>query len=183
MKIGIGTRNKAKLIAVQQAVETIRDIFFADSQEEIFFFETDTLTSVPEMPLTLNELMQGALERALFVYDKFGDLNFSLGLEGGVFRPNLKASAFLQSWAYAYDGSNGYYGSSGAISLPDKITHALYKEKQELSDVIDSISGKHDVRSNEGTFGILTGNAITRSQSFKTAIVASLVPFFNKKFY
>ncbi len=183
MRIGVGSRNKAKLIAAQRAIEIIRKSFFTDSPDKILFFETDTRTSVPEMPLTLNELMQGALERALFVYDKFDNINFSIGLEGGVFRSDSKSDAFLQSWAYVYDGSRGYYGSSGALTLPDKISHALYHEKQELSDVIDSISGKNDVRSNEGTFGILTGNAITRSQSFETAIVAALTPLFNKSFY
>ena len=178
MLIGIGTKNPTKIAAVTTGFELV-DSAFPDRLKHPFEFkQTETGTSVPDMPLTQQELMQGALERALCTYKKFTDLDFALGLEGGVYKSDTPESAFLQSWVYIYNGHRGYFGSSAALPLPDTIIKALYQDKRELSEVIDHLSGKQDVRSNEGTFGILTRNLITRSQSFETAVVAALTPFF-----
>ena len=183
VRIAIGSRNKAKVSAVQDAFLILKQTFSAEFTKAPHFMETDTKTSIPDMPLSQNELMQGALERALFTYKQFETLDFALGLEGGVYGDELQKAVFLQSWVYAFNGSHGYFGSSAAIPLPNKIANALYNEKRELNEVIDTFSGKKDVRSNEGTFGILTQNMITRSQSFKTAVIAAMAPFFNPAFY
>lgn len=183
VKIGIGSRNKAKVSAVRSAFSTLRKTFTAEFIETPLFLETDTRTSVSEMPLSQKELMQGALERALFTYKQWEPLHFAIGLEGGVYREKQHQTVFLQSWAYAYNGSRGYFGSSAALPLPDKITNALYREGRELSAVIDALSGKQDVRSREGAFGILTQNMMTRSQSFEIAVMAAMTPFFNPDFY
>ncbi len=182
-RIAIGSRNKAKISAVRDAFLSLQQTFPADFSKAPLFLETDTETSIPDMPLSQKELMQGALERALFTYKQFDTVDFALGLEGGVYRDKLHNTVFLQSWAYAFNGSHGYFGSSVALSLPDQIADALYEEGRELSEVIDAFSGKTDVRSNEGTFGILTQNMITRSQSFKTAVIVAMAPFFNPDFY
>lgn len=181
--LGIGSRNRAKVSAVQNAFLLLRQNFTTDLIKTPAFLETNTQTSVPEMPLSQNELMQGALERALFTYKQFKTIDFAIGLEGGVYRDEQHGTVFLQSWAYVYNGKRGYFGSSAALPLPDKIADALYTEGRELSDVIDAYSGKKDVRSNEGTFGILTQNTITRSQSFETAVIAAMTPFLNPVFY
>ena len=183
MVIGIGTRNKAKVSAVDSAMKLILNAFIPGESPGIEYLETDTHTSIPDMPLTQNDLMQGALERALFTYKKNGQVSYSIGLEGGVFRAGQNGAAFLQSWAYAFNGQDGFYGSSPALPLPKTIISALYEQKRELSEVIDTITGKSDVRSNEGTFGILTNMLITRSNSFELAIIAAMTPFFNTNIY
>ncbi len=182
-RIAIGSRNRAKVSAVRDAFLSLQQTFSAVHGKTVQFLETDTQTSIPDMPLSQKELMQGALERALFTYKQFETVDFALGLEGGVYRDKPHNAVFLQSWAYAFNGSRGYFGSSAALPLPDQIADALYKEGRELSEVIDAFSGKTDLRSNEGTFGILTQNMITRSQSFKTAVIVAMAPFFNPVFY
>lgn len=182
MFIGIGTKNPAKVTAVQSAIETVRQTFPDRLKDSLVFHTTATETSVSDMPLTQQELMRGALERALFTYKAYKDLNYAVGLEGGVYQSSIPRSAFLQSWVYIFNGTAGYFGSSAALSLPETIRIALYEEKRELNEVIDSLSGKKDVRSNEGAFGILTKNLITRSQAFETAIIAAMTPFFCKMY-
>jgi inosine/xanthosine triphosphatase len=168
---------------VESAINKLLQGFGNPVKGEIKFFTTKAHTSVPDMPLTQKELMQGALERALFTYKKNEQLDYSIGLEGGVFQAGQNGRAFLQSWVYAFNGKSGYHGSSPALPLPAAIVTALFKENRELSEVIDTISGKEDVRSNEGTFGILTHNLITRSNSFELAVIAAMSPFFNSYFY
>jgi non-canonical (house-cleaning) NTP pyrophosphatase len=45
------------------------------------------------------------------------------------------------------------------------------------------VSGKEDVRSNEGAFGILTENLYNRSAAFESAIINATVPFLNNTYY
>ncbi len=183
MIFSVGTHNPAKLSAAELAIQQILSKFERQREDSIRIRQTSTSTSVPDMPLTIQDLMQGALERALFTYKAFPESDFALGLEGGVYRVPEQNAVFLQSWAYAFNGKNGFFGSSVALPLPASITAPLFEQGLELSTVIDDLSGKEDVRSNEGTFGILTRNLISRSSSFVMAITAALTPFFNRDYY
>ncbi len=183
MKIGIGTTNKAKLKAVQSAFKKLRTAFPSAFQEPVEFFSMQTQPPVPDMPLSQEQMIEGAIGRARFVWENQSGLTYSVGLEGGTFpvtAPSLPVvQYFLQNWVFAFDGTRGYLGCSPAILLPEPIAHALYREKRELAEVIDAFSGKHDVRSNEGAFGILSRDLLTRSAAFELAVINAFVPFFN----
>ncbi len=184
MKIGIGTTNKTKLKAVQSAFEKLRTAFPSAFRESIEFISLKTQTHIPDMPLSQEQMIEGAIERARFVWKNQTGLRYSVGLEGGTFpvtAPSLpdEVQYFLQNWVFAFDGTRGYLGSSPAIMLPETISHALYREKRELAEVIDAFSGKHDVRSNEGAFGVLSRDLLTRSAAFELAVINAFVPFFN----
>ena len=190
MKFGIGSTNKTKIEACENAINKIIDVFNISINSPIVYFPRETVTSVPDMPLDRDELIDGARERALFVYNSFLKegitVDYAIGLEGGVYtipqNKQTELTAFLENWVYVYNGTSGFYGSSPSLPLPAQIQHDLYKEGIELADVIDQFSGKNDVRSNEGAFGILTHNLLNRNQSFESAIINALIPFFNKKY-
>ncbi|MBD3225820.1 MAG: DUF84 family protein [Caldithrix sp.] len=190
MIIAIGTKNKAKLSACYAAINDLQTRFNWQNGP-LEYSEYAAPSSVDDMPLTLKDLMNGARNRALFVFDRM-DSNtkvpvYSIGMEGGVhqikFDNEQPPHTFLQSWVYVYNGTTGFFGASPLLPIPDQISNSLYLEKKELSEVIDRLSGKEDVRSNEGTFGILTRNLLTRADSFKMAVINAFVPFFNHSFY
>ena len=191
MLVAIATENKAKVSACHTAFKKLRKTFKNYFTSEVHFISIAAQSSVAEMPLTLNELLDGARNRALFVYKKLSSENnipeFVIGMEGGVFRThhfnNHSDCALLQNWVYTYNGKTGFFGSSPGLPLPHKISRALYEQKRELAEVIDTISGKQDVRSNEGAFGILTENLLSRSEAFETAVINSIIPFLNTKYY
>ncbi len=190
MKIGIGSTNKTKIEACETAINKLIDAFNFPKNSSILYYPRETETSVPDMPLIRDEIITGARERALFVYNallKEGIMiDFTIGLEGGVYDisqdKQTPLTAFLENWVYVYNGSIGFYGSSASLPLPSQIQHDLYEKGMELADIIDRFSGKNDVRSNEGAFGILTRNLLKRSQSFESAIINALIPFFNKNY-
>jgi len=199
MTIGIGSNNKAKVKAVREAVEELHYVFPASFPEPIRLEAMTTETSVPDMPLNQQMMRKGALERALFVYNHFTSkgisIDLAVGLEGGVYAVegvktivDVKtigedATIFLQNWVYVFDGKRGVFGSSASLPLPESIRSSLYREGKELAEVIDHLSGLKDVRSNNGAFGILTADLITRTQAFKEAVIAAMVPFLNKRYY
>jgi len=191
MKIAVGSVNKTKIAAVEKALIKISAAFDVDAGHDMVFHPIPTETSVPAMPLTQNDIMKGARERALFAYNRLinegKNIDFAIGLEGGIYQvPEngiTENPAFLQNWVYVFDGKSGNFGSSSSLALPEKICHALYHDGKELAEVIDEISGLQDVRSNQGAFGLLTQNLITRSESFEIAVITAMIPFLNKSFY
>jgi inosine/xanthosine triphosphatase len=191
MKIGIGSNNRTKISACKNAMVKLITAFDAPiNNNSVVYLHRAASTSISDMPLQRNEMIKGARERALFIYNTFLNenikLDYAIGLEGGVYQipkgNETPLNAFLENWVYIYDGISGFYGSSSSLALPNEIRDNLYIDGRELADVIDHFSGKEDVRSNEGAFGILTNNLINRNSAFENAIINAFIPFFNKRY-
>ena len=146
-------------------------------------------TNIPAMPLTDWQLMQGARERALAVRDVLRsrrlDAEIYVGLEGGFHSISIEGEwhTFLRGWAYATDGKTGCFGSSPSITVPNALARKVIEGRKELGLVIDEVSGKRDVRSREGAWGVLTRDLVTRSMSFEVALIAAFAPFYNSEMY
>lgn len=81
------------------------------------------------------------------------------------------------------DGTRGAFGASGMIVLPTPIAREVVDARRELGEVIDEFSNRRDVRSNEGTWGILTRDLISRKDAFKIALLNAFAPFYNPRAY
>jgi non-canonical (house-cleaning) NTP pyrophosphatase len=68
------------------------------------------------------------------------------------------------------------------IEIPSKILYELYKNKRDLSELINELAGKNEIRSDNGTFGGLSHDMIARADSFKNSTQSAIAPFFNKFF-
>lgn len=141
------------------------------------------------MPLSDQDLMQGARERALAVREILLQQNLGaelyVGLEGG-FHSILHDEewhTFLRGWAYVTDGEHGYFGATPSISVPESIRKNVIEGRQELGLVIDEVAGARDVRSRQGAWGVLSRDLVTRSLSFELALIAAFAPFYNPALY
>jgi non-canonical (house-cleaning) NTP pyrophosphatase len=90
---------------------------------------------------------------------------------------------FLESWAYVSDGSRGHFGRSGAIELPPALSHEVLDQGVELATAIDKFAGMAGIRDNQGAWGVLSSNLITRREAFRIALVAAFAPFFNANLF
>ena len=146
-------------------------------------------TSVPAMPLTDWQLMQGARERALAARDSLHsrrlDADLYVGLEGGFHSVSIEGEwhTFLRGWAYATDGRQGAFGAAPSISVPGDIVRNVVEGRRELGAVIDELTGGRDIKSKQGTWGVLSRDLMTRSMSFEIALIAAFAPFYNPKLY
>src|SRR5262249_61748960 len=151
----------------------------------------DVDSGVASTPTTDEELMTGARNRAeqlaTVLVNEGIQASLYIGLEGGLHVHTFASGriVLLRGWAYVTDapGCEGSFGSSPSIQVPAPIASAVLDRGLELADVIDEFSGRCDVRSNEGTWGILTGELITRRRSSELATIAALAPFFNRGLY
>ena len=106
--------------------------------------------------------------------------DLGIGLEGGI-APG-PYGPLLKGWVAVFDGTDTFVGSTPGMPFPRHLLERVSAER-ELASVMDEVSGKEDVRSKEGAFGILTRNRITRLQSFKLALYCALAPIANREMY
>jgi inosine/xanthosine triphosphatase len=187
MIIAVGTARPAKLSALRASIERVSSLDAAWSDVEIIAREVRT--AAPAMPLSDNELMNGARERAVAVRDVLLAENISadlyVGLEGGFHSIEFDARhlTFLRGWAYVTDGSRESFGASPSILVPSEIVRAVVEGGRELAEVIDETAGEQDVRSRQGAWGVLSRDLLTRAMSFEIALVAAFAQFYNSKLY
>ena len=68
-----------------------------------------------------------------------------------------------------------------AIVLPESIARQVV-DGRELGDVIDEVA-RQAVRGTAGAWGVLTRDLIGRGDSFRSAVLAALAPFYNPAQY
>lgn len=138
------------------------------------------------MPMTDRAILDGARLRALTIIERRSpteaEPSLSIGVEGGLDPlPSDSHRYVLKTWAAATDGTQWGFGAGGAIVLPDSITRQVL-DGRELGHVIDEIA-RAAVRGTRGAWGVLTLDLIGRQDSFRSAILAALAPFYNAALY
>jgi inosine/xanthosine triphosphatase len=186
--IALGSDRAAKIMAVRASVARIATI---DSDwKDAHVVARQVTTTVPAMPLTDWQLMQGARERALAVRDSLRNRRLEadvyVGLEGGFHSISIEGEwhTFLRGWAFATDGGErSAFGAAPSISVPRLIVKSVVEGRKELGEVIDEVAGARDVRSRQGAWGVLSRDLVTRSMSFELALIAAFAPFYNSNLY
>jgi len=185
--IALGSDRAAKIMAVRATVARIATIDPSWSNANVVARRVEV--SVPAMPLTDWQLMQGARERAFAAQQALNarrlDADIYVGLEGGFHSISIEGEwhTFLRGWAYATDGERGAFGSAPSISVPPDIVKSVVEGLKELGEVIDQVTGGRDIRSRQGAWGVLSKDLVTRSMSFELALIAALAPFYNEEMY
>lgn len=185
--IALGSDRAAKIMAVRASVARVAAIDPDWANANVVARRVDT--SVPSMPLTDWQLMQGAQERAFAVRQSLKnrrlEADIYVGLEGGFHSVSIAGEwhTFLRGWAYATDGERGAFGAAPSISVPNDIVKSVVEGRHELGTVIDEVTGGRDIRSKQGAWGVLSRDLVTRSMSFELALIAAFAPFYNSKMY
>jgi inosine/xanthosine triphosphatase len=185
--IALGSDRAAKIMAVRASVARIATIDPDWANANVVARRVET--SIPAMPLTDWQLMEGARERALAARDALKsrrlEADIYVGLEGGFHSISIEGEwhTFLRGWAYATDGRHGVFGAAPSISVPENIVKKVVEGRRELGTVIDDVTGERDVRSKQGAWGVLSKDLVTRSLSFELALIAAFAPFYNPKLY
>lgn len=186
-QIAVGSMRQPKLNAVKEAAAAITPLLDATATLEVVGYEVES--GVSHTPVSREELMQGARQRAEALQEKLQAegfrANFYVGLEGGldVVADNGGKRVFLESWAYVSDGCDGHFGCSGGIEIPEALAEEVLSHGTELAAAIDQFAGAVDIRDGQGAWGVLSGNLISRQESFRLAVLAAFAPFYNSRMY
>lgn len=119
-KVGVGSQNQVKVGAVKKVFERL------GMDVEIISFKAPS--GVSDQPMSREETIQGAYNRAKWVLDNHPDVDLAFGLEGGVEDVDTPVGKrmFLQGWTVAMDrdGVVGI-GSGNYVELPEVVAEGL----------------------------------------------------------
>ena len=168
MKINVGSTNPAKLRAVEQTCEIL-----GFKVETIQGFSVDS--QVSDQPMSDEETLLGATNRAKAALSQTPDADYGIGLEGGI--QKVGDRYFEAGWMAVVDkqGKMGF-GSSARYELPLTVMDEINKGK-ELAIVIDEMTGLSDVRSKQGAMGIVTNGALPRDAAYVHGLLFAFGPF------
>jgi inosine/xanthosine triphosphatase len=187
IQIAVGSIRRPKLSAVTEAVRSFGPLLAPGAQIDVIGVEVES--GVGHTPATRAELMQGARQRAEVVLrlakEKSESWHYFVGLEGGLdtIEPGADRRVMLESWAYVSDGRVGHYGRSGGIEIPGALAREVLENGIELSAAIDRFAGAVGIRDNQGAWGVLSSDLISRTDAFRVAVIAAFAPFYNAKMY
>jgi inosine/xanthosine triphosphatase len=159
LKVAIGTQNPAKVHAIQKA--------FQEQYGEVLFQCLKTDSNVSEQPLSDQETIEGALNRAKNVL-KATESDVGIGLEGGV--SESLYGMFVCNWGALVDrDGNEIIGGGARIPLPNEIIRGL-KAGKELGPLMDEYAKRTEIRKKEGAIGVLTNDLVTRKEMFRHVV-------------
>ncbi len=150
-KVYIGSTNKVKVSAVEEVFDsTIFEVISLEST-----------SNVSNQPLTDEETLTGAKNRALNIIEE----GIKIGLEAGV--EILNDILFLTNYGVLIDQDNNiYYAGGTRIPLPDVIKDAIFNEGLELSDAMNKYFQQKNIKFTNGSTGYFTGNQVQRKDVF-----------------
>lgn len=165
MKIAIGSKNPAKIKAVEDAFRS----FFPS--ETLDFIAVEVASGVSDQPMNDKETVTGARNRAMASLNAT-KADYGVGLEGGLqqlddFWLTGNIAAVVKK-----EGRAGV-GMSARIAIPASVYEHV-KSGKELSHAIEEVYGLKDVGKKEGLLGMMSGNRITRTGASKDAVIAAL---------
>jgi len=164
-RYALGTTNAAKKRAVVQATGAEPSCLSVPS-------------GVSDQPMTEEETIQGAINRAKAVLEKLPDHHIGLGLEGGLMHDH----AFTQQWylisiCAAWDGKQLSLGKGLSFPLPLQAAQRIVQEGIELRTVIDEWGNTTGSNQQGGAYALLTEGRIQRADVFQQAVTAAITPF------
>ena len=190
MRIAIGSTRPAKVQAVKNAWEAVGPRIATFDDEPVTFLNYDVAKTAPDMPLSLDQLMEGARSRVenlmLQLKREKQEADFYIGLEDGflvVDTHGPRRQVFLESWAYVCDGHKGCFGHGGGVTVPHRIADPVIDRGIEMGIVMDRLAGQQVSSNPGGAWGFLTRDSISRKDSFVVALISAFAAFYNADVY
>ncbi|KAK1637489.1 inosine triphosphate pyrophosphatase-like protein [Colletotrichum phormii] len=138
-------------------------------------------SGVPDQPLSDEETLQGALNRARNARETEKNADYWIGLEGGIDMPSDQNAPIMNfAWivVISRDGRVGK-ARTGAYYLPEE-SAAYLRQGMELGHADDLIFGQTNSKQSKGSVGMLTDGVIDRTSYYHHAVILALIPFKNK---
>lgn len=177
MRIGVGSKNKTKVTAVEESIAGYP--LFADATVE------DVSVQVEEFghPKNLEETVSGAIDRAKQAYPGHA---FGFGIEGGLMEvPHTKSGYMEVAVCAIYDGTKIHLGLSPACEWPTSVTGRILTEGLDGSQAMKAagLTSEEKIGSEKGFIDIVTRGRMDRTGFNKAAVMMALVHLENPELY
>ena len=165
----------ANPVKIQATLDAFRQVF----PGEKFRIEGIPVSSgVPDQPVGVEQTLEGARNRVAALKEKQPNIDYYVGMEGGI--TSLEKDTFAFAWMYV-ETPSGKTGKAmtGYFQLPGAI-QKLLEEGVELGHAIDRVFAKQNSKQKGGAVGMMTDGLIDRTAYYVHAMILALVPFKNE---
>ncbi len=180
MLVAVGSINPVKVCAVKDVICDYSLLSLA----QVTGFSVPS--EVSEQPLSLEETITGAKNRAKNAFYVSGSSIYSFGIESGLMQaPGTQTGYFEATVCAIYDGENYGSGLSLGFEVPPQILDLVLKDKIDLGKACYrfGITRNTKLGSQEGLIGILTKNRVDRKAYTRQSIVTALIQLENPNLY
>lgn len=137
-------------------------------------------SDVARQPMSDEETLQGALNRARNARAAHPQADYWIGIEAGVQARDNGLTSY--SWIVVQSATLTGKARTGTFFLPPAVAE-LIRQGQELGEADDIVFGRSNSKQEGGAVGLLTANVIDRLQLYEHAMILALIPFKNEIFY
>lgn len=175
IKVYIGSENPVKVECTRIGFEAVFGTLV-----NYEFIGKSVPSGVSDQPMTNEETLEGALNRADNLKKLFPDGDYFVGIEGGI----QKIGNEMEAYAWIVINNNGLSGKAqtSTFQLPPKIVELINKGI-ELGHADDMVFKRKNSKQGNGAVGILTHNIIDRIEYYRHAVILALIPFVNPELY
>lgn len=175
MRVIVASKNPVKIAAVKTAFAVV----FTDS--EIVAEGVSAASGVGDQPMSDDETLRGALNRAKNAKQAEPKADFWVGLEGGLEQRDGTVEAFGWMVVASRDGKEGK-SRTATFTLPRQVAE-LIEKGHELGEADDIVFQRKNSKQENGAVGLLTDDHITRATYYEHALILALIPHKNPELY
>jgi inosine/xanthosine triphosphatase len=173
-KVIIASKNPVKINAVKQGFQRMFP------KEQFEYKGLSVPSEVSDQPLSDEETLKGAKNRAANARKALPKADFWVGVEGGIESFDREMGAL--AWIVVYSNELEGKARTGTFFLPKKVVDLIH-QGMELGDADDIVFGKSNSKQENGAVGLLTNNIMTRTSFYLEAVILALIPFKNPDLY
>lgn len=151
MLIAVGSTNRVKVAAVKNAL----------IEEEVAIIPCSASSKVRDQPLSAEETLQGAVNRARECLEKI-EADLAIGLEGGI--EFIQEKVYLCHWGALVDREQSTYITNSPLFLLPAIYQGDLQAGKNLDEVMLHFTGIENLGSKQGAIGYFTENRLTREE-------------------
>ncbi|MBL1378340.1 inosine/xanthosine triphosphatase [Zobellella iuensis] len=174
MNVIVASLNPAKIEAARQALA----LLFPDQDIELNGLAVPS--GVADQPLSDEETLRGARNRALAARRHRPGADLWIGMEGGVDRvgERLLTFAWLQVLGPGLDNA----ARSASLTLPPFVASAV-SQGEELGQAMDRLFNLTNCKQQGGAIGVLTRNLLDRRSIYRDTLILALAPLLSPLSY
>jgi len=138
-------------------------------------------SGVADQPMSQEETLHGAVQRAKNAQEASPEADFWVGIEGGVATENQEMEVFAWIYVLSKAGKSGKSRTAN-FYLPPQI-QKLVAQGIELGTADDMVFKQENSKQQGGSVGILTDGNIDRTAYYQTSMILALIPFLKESLY
>lgn len=176
-KIIVGSKNTVKVSAVRETVANYKCL----ANAEVIGIAVSS--GVSDQPLSLEETIQGAKNRAQAAYQA-GTL--CIGLEGGLMKIPTSNDEYMHiSICSIFDGQQHHLGMSSGFRIPKVVSSLIVGEGLDLNQAMKKcgFTDNPQLGASEGTVGLFTNGRIPRKAYCKQSLTTALISIEQPKYF